>query len=561
MDQPSTDAKPLRFVILCDSLSFEQWQAECLEEVMSSGHAIPVGLVMRAPKTEKSGASKWKKRWKDRRLTFWRLFNRFYMRRYSQAVRQKDLSALLGGVPQILDRPVKAPKGGEALGVEAIDFVRALQPDFILRFSYGILRGEILDLARYGIWSYHHGDPAKYRGQPPGFWEIAERSSVAGAILQVLNNELDAGKVLHRGYFQVTGHSYAKTRDALYMGSATWVRRVCADIRFNGWPVGGEEKEQDEQAKGPIYKQPTNLDMLRFLGTIFRAFLQNQITYRFHRQNWNCAAIAEKPAVISGLLGPEKQREALEKAIWMKPSTEEFYADPFGHILPDGKGIRVFFELFSWKQQRGEIASAEFDGSSFGKIQPTFAADTHLSYPFAYHWHDRPHIIPENSEGRDLVALHIDEDGTVADQRVIIGGEPLIDTSFIERDGKFWAFALLNGKIENTDLYLFFSDRLDGPWQAHPLNPVKTDIRSARPAGTPFDHEGRLYRPAQDCATHYGSAVTINEVVVLSETRYQEVPVSRLEPAPGDAYAYGIHTLSEVGDYTLIDGSEKKRVF
>jgi len=56
-----------------------------------------------------------------------------------------------------------------------------------------------------------------------------------------------------------------------------------------------------------------------------------------------------------------------------------------------------------------------------------------------------------------------------------------------------------------TKLRVWFADDLLGSWCPHPGNPVKPDIRSARPAGTPFVHDGALYRPAQDCSRTYGA--------------------------------------------------------
>lgn len=135
---------------------------------------------------------------------------------------------------------------------------------------------------------------------------------------------------------------------------------------------------------------------------------------------------------------------------------------------------------------------------------------------------------------------------------------PLIDTTFVGWNGKIWAFATRDTATCNTDLFVFYADTLAGPWQAHPLNPVKTDVRSARPAGTPFVVDGRLYRPAQDCSTHYGSAVSINEVTTLSETDFEERVVSRVEPSAEGGYRYGLHTISQVGDVTLIDGARKQ---
>ena len=47
-----------------------------------------------------------------------------------------------------------------------------------------------------GVWSYHHGDNRVNRGGPAGFWEVFEQWDVTGSILQVLSEELDAGKTL-----------------------------------------------------------------------------------------------------------------------------------------------------------------------------------------------------------------------------------------------------------------------------------------------------------------------------------------------------------------------------
>ena len=131
----------------------------------------------------------------------------------------------------------------------------------------------------------------------------------------------------------------------------------------------------------------------------------------------------------------------------------------------------------------------------------------------------------------------------------------------MEHDGKVWAFTLIEGYTKNTELHLFYSETYDGPWTAHPLNPVKSNIRSARPAGTPFVHEGKLYRPSQDCASHYGSAITVNEVLVMTETEFREAEAFRVEPLADSAYPYGLHTLSQVGDATLIDGARKTRAY
>lgn len=552
MDNPALHVPPLRFVVLGDSNHFQRWQADCIREAIADGGAEIVGLVARTAPSAPSQAAKWRRRYADRKLFLWRLFNRIYMQRFSKATDLEDLSSLFYNVPQINDIPVAAGKYGEALAENTLDFVRSLQPDFILRFTYGVLRGEVLQVARYGVWSFHHGNPTEFRGQPPGFWEIATGSPTVGAMLQVLSDELDAGRILHQGSFKTLPQSYAKMRDKLYFGVGSWVRHACASIRHNGWQ---QAANRNPGVKGKIYKQPTNIEMIRFLWLTLRSFVRLQITYRLHRQQWNCAIIHEPIEVVAGLRGAERQRAALESATWMAPPKGQFYADPFGTQLSDRKTLRLFFELFDWKLRRGEIATALYDGANFGPSKSVLALSTHLSYPYVLDRNGNTFIVPENAEAQEVSAFRLNHDGSVIRDSVIFPHSDLIDATFVQWAGKMWAFATKDAGVENTHLYLFYADISEALWREHPLNPVKTDIRSARPAGTPFVHNGTLYRPGQDCASHYGAAVTVNEVITLSETEYVEVEVSRVEPLSSGAYTYGLHTLSQVGKYTLIDGS------
>jgi methionyl-tRNA formyltransferase len=47
-----------------------------------------------------------------------------------------------------------------------------------------------------GVISYHHGDIRKYRGQPVAFWELYAGEREMGVTVQVLNEQLDAGKIV-----------------------------------------------------------------------------------------------------------------------------------------------------------------------------------------------------------------------------------------------------------------------------------------------------------------------------------------------------------------------------
>lgn len=329
---------PFRFVILCNSLDLAKWQAGCLREVIGSGLAVPVGLVINASTGASSNELKWRSRWRNRSHVLWRVFNRLYVDVFCEATVSENMNEYFQNVPKFYERPLKIGKFGQALSEGAISFVRSSAPDFVLRFGFGILKGEILKVARFGVWSYHHGDPSNFRGQPPGFWEIYSGSSVTGSVLQLLNEELDAGTILHSGFFQTIYHSYAKTRDAIYLGSSSWVRRTCAAIQENGWPL----RTSVDAGKGPIWKLPSNLQMISFFITTALGFLRTQWTYRLFYQDWNCGVVPAPIHTVAGLNGMDEQRKALEKTQWMTCPPHFFAADPFGYRTGDGSRIWIF---------------------------------------------------------------------------------------------------------------------------------------------------------------------------------------------------------------------------
>lgn len=63
----------------------------------------------------------------------------------------------------------------------------------ILVNGFGIIKNPILDISPYGIIAYHHGDMRKYRGMPPGFWELYNNEKKMGITVQKLDKKLDAG--------------------------------------------------------------------------------------------------------------------------------------------------------------------------------------------------------------------------------------------------------------------------------------------------------------------------------------------------------------------------------
>src|SRR6202007_2537062 len=114
---------------------------------------------------------------------------------------------------------------------DALEIIRSKDLDVLIRFGFNILHGDILQAARFGVWSYHHGDNEFYRGGPPHFWELYESAPLSGVVLQVLSEELDAGLVLCKSLFATQKTlSVSKNRYAPYWGSTDLVIRKLNEL-------------------------------------------------------------------------------------------------------------------------------------------------------------------------------------------------------------------------------------------------------------------------------------------------------------------------------------------
>ena len=129
-----------------------------------------------------------------------------------------------------------------------------------------------------------------------------------------------------------------------------------------------------------------------------------------------------------------------------------------------------------------------------------------------------------------------------------------LDATLHRERGRWWMLVTVAepGTDGYDELHLYSAERLTGAWLPHPSNPVKSDVRSARPAGRLFVRDGALYRPAQICAPLYGSGVSINRVLELAPDRYAEREEHHVVPAHAGG-ALGLHTVNRAGALSVVD--------
>ncbi len=537
----------LRFGILCEGTVFPEWQARCLRELLAVEGVSAELLVLNAePPVEYSGRERLLRLLRGE-VTLHRLYERVFGRR-SVAMQPVDLSEELSGVPQIEVRVERKGKFSEYFRSEDLEKIEAHQLDFMLRFSFGIIRGKILEATRFGVWSFHHDDPDRYRGTPPGFWEIFHDDPVTGAILQRLTSRLDGGVILHRGWFKTLERSWLENRDAAFLGAAAWPSRVCRQI-LAGDTHAFEQPPTPTEA--PIFYKPTNLEMLRYLGKRLRNTLRVQYGSLFRSEQWNIG-IAERT------LGNFLEGGEPGTVNWApQPDRTRFLADPFA---APGDEQTILVEEFDYLEGRGKISALRHDGEKFEEPRTVIERSEHQSYPYLIRHDGEIYCVPECHESREVCLYRaLDFPSRWERHATILEGFAAVDPTLFQHEQRWWLLCTDGATGADTQLSAWYAPHLDGPWEPHALNPVKTDIRSSRPAGPPFAVDGQLYRPAQDGSNGYGSAITLNRVDRLTPTEFREETVAQLCPDPDGPYPDGIHTLTSLGDRAVIDG--RRNVF
>jgi hypothetical protein len=534
-------AKGLTFGVMCTGAVFQKWQAEAIRRLTENGHSVAMLIVDgRTVQAEPTAP-------KHKYSFLWRAASRFLFK-----IEQKtpvDLGAELKDVTRKVCM-VREENHSEYFSDEDVSAIKSANLDFILRFGFNIIRGEILNAAKYGVWSFHHDDEEKYRGGPPGFWPVYNNDPVSGAIMQRLTEKLDAGIILKKAWLKTLMHSYRTNLNVLLYVSSDWPADFANQIVSIGYPP-----EKHSSTSAIVYKVPGNWKMFIFILKLFKNRIAFYYQDLFRAERWNIGIINNS---LQELVFQDKEVQP-DNVLWMRErSHKNYFADPAGFI--EENKVHILMEDYSYSENKAHISEAVFDPTTNTFSVPLKSIETkeHLSYPYVFVYGENIYCLPE-SYRYGYIGLYKRNysEGIFVEDHVLLDHIDAVDPTLVNHNDKWWLFFTLR-KYSNTHLYIYFADELEGVYKPHPANPVKMDIRSSRPAGLPFIHEGNLYRPGQDCSETYGKRVAISRIVKLSETEFEEELFKYLGPLKNSRYSRGFHTVFGLGRYTLIDAKRSK---
>jgi len=189
-----------------------------------------------------------------------------------------------------------------------------------------------------------------------------------------------------------------------------------------------------------------------------------------------------------------------------------------------------------------------------------------MSYPFIFKVNNIYYMIPETSRNKTIELYKCTDFPYKWEFEMnIMENVSAVDSTLFNYNDRWWLFTAMDQTANisgcSAELFLFYADDIfSGNWKSHRLNPIVSDIRTARPAGRIFLRDGEIYRPSQNCAGRYGVAFNLNRITKLSESEYEETLVAEIKPV-WDKKLKGVHTLNSDKDFTVIDGYSFRRRF
>jgi hypothetical protein len=549
------NATKIRVGILLDSYTAPAWIYSCLQRVMSlSGADIALVILRQAASPRETTAARV---WGRRRTLLYHLFDRLdtaLFGRHPDALAPTSLTELLAGVPTVKVTP-KCVGQTDSFSDDDVHAIKRENLDIIIKFGSGRLVGDVLESARFGVWAYRHGDNAPGASAPPGFWEVVERQPETSCVLQILRQSSHADGIVYRLSLFTYPFSPVRNRNYLLWASSALLARQIRILQYLG-----EEKffARVQGLSEPIqvydrrkYAVPANLRTLVVIIRLLARLFQELYRRMFFADCWYLLYELNHTSRLAPV--------GLNQLV---PPDGSFWADP--HLIYRDGRYFVFVEEYTHKTGKGRISVIELDeGGRSTRPLPVLEADYHMSYPFVFEWDSRYYMVPESSENGTIDLYECVEFPAGWRHRLtLMTNVKAVDATLIYRQGKWWLFA---GMADNwaafpqVELFLFFSDFLfSTDWQPHPLNPIVSDVKRARPAGRIFEKEGKMYRPSQDCSRSYGYGFDLNEIKVLSTTDYAEERRCSVRPN-WDRNVLGCHTFATTGRLAMIDAFKRRR--
>ena len=249
---------------------------------------------------------------------------------------------------------------------------------------------------------------------------------------------------------------------------------------------------------------------------------------------------------------------------YISSPSDRWWADPFILDVTE-REITLLVEEFIYKRKRGTIAKLVIDKESFAvkSDEEILVLDTHLSFPailrnsiFNPDLNKTDiYVYPENSKGGDLKLYRYDKKENKLVDGITICHEPLTDAIYTELLGEPMIISTKEPNPNGKVLRIYRSKVKDGELKGTFFGlseEVMFNEKVARNAGDWFEHNGIIYRPAQECNVEYGHSTYIQKVSKDENGKLHFKNVRRFL-SDDKVFDRGLHTCNTFKGLTVID--------
>lgn len=427
----------------------------------------------------------------------------------------------------------------------AADSIAQLQEmrfDVLVRCGKGILKGDILNVAKFGVLSFHHGDNRVNRGLPSGFWEVYLNEPSSGFVIQQLTDELDGGSVLHRG--NIMTQNYWRLNNALLLKkSNVFMAKLLTSLAEQGQLPQAEARQPYSKQ---LFRSPSaaalSVYLIRISSKLLRESFQQRILKL--RKRWGVA-----------YLRGDGLGSVMYRARIIPNPPSRFLADPF--VFKAKNQTVCFVEDYFDEHGIAKISAYELTDDGHKALGVVLEEDFHLSFPFIFEYRNELFMCPETSQKQEIRLYKcVDFPLKWLFHKTLISDVSAADTMIFERDGLWYMLTNIcsaNIYDHHSELHLYTANNpLSEKWRPCSSNPVIFDSRKARNGGYFFVGKN-LYRVNQvQGKAFYGKSAQVNLVEFLDENIYREKLVCDIEPGffPG---IRGTHHYHSNGEWCVFD--------
>jgi hypothetical protein len=452
--------------------------------------------------------------------------------------------------------------------------LRTNAPDVIVQCGSFARAKEFAVCAKHGVLEISYGNDPRFRGGPPGFWEVFYRADKTGFLIRQWSAEQGeksaSAKVKARPSVLMEG--YLPTQGFFLLNQATLVLQASRHLQAilsklaNGTRL--PSPKQNLPFDGKVRPCPSPAYLLAYAAGVAKRVMLSRVQ----------SALGAQEQWGIHYARTDWKRLVLERSQRIDNPRGGYYADPFIHDTEHGR--YCFVEEFRHAKNKGEIAVLRLgnghadssEGSSEGsendgepvRVGTALEESFHLSFPYLFEYEGELFMCPE-SHGSGQIRIYRCHGFPLqwGLHSVAMDAVAAVDTMIFPAHGVWWlmsSFHPLGDTETYPELHLFSApDPLCGQWSPHAQNPLVVDPEFARNAGLLRDGD-KIYRVSQARSFNaYGAWATVSEIKTLSLDDYQEDRVTQLKPS-FNGRATGLHHLQSNDDFTVWDQKQWERV-